>query len=194
MFIIRPSYRGGISSRQSQPARQTRSTDARSMVEKTCSLNARKSSNSRRSITTAGIWAALARSIPFRPGLDPITSEILHCSLSSAISSIRFCSVVPDPLTSTANLRGVVIRVPVVSFPLPLVNFAAALFSLQEIFYFDPASTRRCPKCRCGFKYFTPASVQSAISSAAVNAPLTLTRASCRTIGLAKRVNSTIHP
>jgi hypothetical protein len=50
--------------------------------------------------------SAVARSIPLSPGREPITRLIRAFSEPEAIRSIRFWSVVPDPLSRTARLMG----------------------------------------------------------------------------------------
>ena len=96
----------GISTRQSHPAMQIRSTPDFVHRSKIRLLNWAQSGNSRRSTTTVGRFALAARSSPRSPAREPITIDIRAFSEPSPIRSRRFCRVVPDPLTSTASLMG----------------------------------------------------------------------------------------
>ena len=80
MFIVFAENSAGTSSRQSQPARQTRSTSASWQRAKTCLLKRAQSSNCLRSTTKFMILASAARFSPPNSGREPMTSLICASS------------------------------------------------------------------------------------------------------------------
>src|SRR5262245_14257518 len=106
MFSTRPMKSLGIGTSCRNPAMQTSSAPAPLHRPRMRSPNSAGVALFFRSTTAVGSPARAARSSPATPGLLETTRTMCAFSRPSAIRSIRFCRVVPLPLSSTARRRG----------------------------------------------------------------------------------------